>query len=367
MRCAVPDYSWSAADDWQDAWASTIGAVGTDFGDSAVRPARDQIEAGAVRRYLEPLEFDCPLHSDADIARKFGYRDIVAPYSGLATWCSAGLWKPGDEPVYTSADKNAQPEAKGIGFPRPGPATNATFATDLDTEFFAPMCVGDHLSQRGRVLLSCVPKQTRVGRGAFLTWQSDVVDQCGKIVALVRTTAFNYVAAQQRAGPAPAAGRDPDHSRIPRPPVTDWSRRMAWGDFSVGDAIPPMSFPLSMHRLIVQAGANQDFASIHHNSDWARRNGAGDFYANNVFLQGMWERAVRGQVGLPAAIRRIGPFRMKAFSLVGETVVVHGTVCRTWQGDEPGVGFVEFSMSSEVSSGTSVTGSLVVALPCEKS
>jgi hypothetical protein len=83
-----------------------------------------------------------------------------------------------------------------------------------------------------------------------------------------RTTAFNYVAArQQRAGPAPAAGRDQDHSRIPRPPVTDWSRRMAWGDFSVGDAIPSMSFPLSMHRLIVQAGANQDFASIHHNSE----------------------------------------------------------------------------------------------------
>src|SRR5258708_1089564 len=52
------------ADDWKQAWQPMIDAVGTDFSDGAEVQGADEVERGAIRRFLEPLQFDCPLHYD---------------------------------------------------------------------------------------------------------------------------------------------------------------------------------------------------------------------------------------------------------------------------------------------------------------
>jgi hypothetical protein len=59
--------------------------------------------------------------------------------------------------------------------------------------------VGERIGRRGRKLLACVPKETSVGRGAFLTWESEMVTGTGEVVARMRSVAFAYV-------PRPAAG-----------------------------------------------------------------------------------------------------------------------------------------------------------------
>ena len=48
------------------------------------------------------------------------------------------------------------------------------------------------MSRRGALLLSCMPKQTRVGRGAFICWQSEIIDQRRNVLARLRTTFFRY-------------------------------------------------------------------------------------------------------------------------------------------------------------------------------
>lgn len=151
----MPDYSWAERDDWEAAWQPVIDVIGEDFSGGVVQEAVDDIEKGLVRRYLEPIEFDCPLHYDEEVAKAHGYPGIIAPYSGLATWTSTGVWNPGDEPVYTSAERNAQPRYRGMGRgkPLPGPDTNSGFATDVEYEYFAPFVVGDRLRQSGRKLL----------------------------------------------------------------------------------------------------------------------------------------------------------------------------------------------------------------------
>ena|SRR5690606_2300481 len=70
-----------------------------------------------------------------------------------------------------------------------------------------------------------------------------------------------------------------------------------WEDVQEGDELPSLQFPLSVYRLVMAASANQDFNSIHHNSEYAKKTGAPDMYANNIFLQGMWERTVREYIG----------------------------------------------------------------------
>ncbi|WP_342244576.1 acyl dehydratase [Pseudomonas sp. OTU5201] len=136
-----------------------------------------------------------------------------------------------------------------------------------------------------------------------------------------------------------------------------------WEDVAQGDALTPLAFPLSVARLVVAAGANRDFNAIHHNSEYAKATGAPEMYANTLFLQGMWERAVRDFIGLNGQLLGMKGFRMSSFNLVGDTVTVKGEVIRTWR--EGGRGLIEIRIWSENAKGISVgPGSVIASMPC---
>ena len=142
----------------------------------------------------------------------------------------------------------------------------------------------------------------------------------------------------------------------------DWSEQRYWDDVEEGADVPPVAFPLSVYRLVVEAGANRDFNSIHHNSEFARASGAPEMYANTGFLLGMWERTVREFIGLGGSIRRIAGFRMRRFNTVGGTVVVRGRVKSKRR--EAGDALVELEVWTELAGETTVgPGIVTVALP----
>jgi acyl dehydratase len=139
----------------------------------------------------------------------------------------------------------------------------------------------------------------------------------------------------------------------------DWSEQCYWDDVEEGADVPAVAFPLSVYRLVVEAGANRDFNSIHHNSEYARESGAPEMYANTGFLLGMWERTVREFIGVGGSIRRIAGFRMRRFNTAGGTVVVRGRVKSKRDG-----GLVELEVWSELGGETTVgPGIVTVALP----
>jgi hypothetical protein len=142
----------------------------------------------------------------------------------------------------------------------------------------------------------------------------------------------------------------------------DWSTQRYWEDVSEGDEVPALAFPLSVYRLVVEAGANRDFNSIHHNTEHAQKTGAPEMYANTIFLQGMWERTVREYIGLAGVMKSLKGFRMKIFNTVGETVITKGRVKRKWQ--ERREALVDLEIWSENSKGISVgPGIVVITLP----
>jgi acyl dehydratase len=135
-----------------------------------------------------------------------------------------------------------------------------------------------------------------------------------------------------------------------------------WNDVQIGDIVGPLAFPLSVYRLVVAAASNRDFNSIHHNSEYAKASGAPEMYANTTFLQGMWERALRGYMGLGGTLRKISGFRMNSFNCAGETVVVKGEVVRVWR--EGDTGYAEVKMWSENGDRISVgPGLALITLP----
>lgn len=377
------DTSYAFKDGWQQAWQPLIDAIGKDFSGGAKSVAIDAIEAATVRRYCEPLELDCPLHHDAAAAQQHGYRNILAPVAGISqTWTDRGQWKPGMPTNYPNADPNFDnirdnmPEATAVQVPTPpSPPTTAAFATDIEIEYLEPACVGDRLTTSGRKLLSVTPRETSVGRGAFMVWESEVHNQLSQLVARNRTGLYLYVPHPQAGGAASAAQAPrpsgpilaaiPPKAPLPAPRTVDWSKQRYFEDVKEGDEVPPVVFHMTVFRLVVEAGANRDFHQIHHNTVVTQGTGAPDMYANNGFIQGMWERAVREYIGLDGRFKKTGPFRMKTFNNVGESVITRGTVKRTWvEGNEH---LVELEMVSEHSRGISVgPGPVVVSLPSRR-
>ena len=180
--------------DWKSAWADIVAVVGKDLSDGTTIWGADRVEAGSIRRFLEPLEIGAAVHYDADAARAAGYDDIVAPATSLLAFQPPPMWSPGDPPLFGDADANAQPLRTPINNADTGPAppTSGFFATDISVDFLRPVVVGERLGKRGQRLLSCVPKETAVGRGAFMTAESEIVSDRGDVVALMRTGTYAY-------------------------------------------------------------------------------------------------------------------------------------------------------------------------------
>jgi len=93
-----------------------------------------------------------------------------------------------------------------------------------------------------------------------------------------------------------------------------------------GDELPRIRIPITLQRLVMEAGANRDLSLIHHDNEVAQATGAPGAFANTYFLMGMFERLMRDWAGPGAKIRKIGPLRMLVFNAVGDEVEFTGRV-----------------------------------------
>jgi len=125
-----------------------------------------------------------------------------------------------------------------------------------------------------------------------------------------------------------------------------------------GDVLSPISIPITLQRLVMEAGANRDLSLIHHDSRVAQATGAPDAFANTYFLMGMFERLMRQWAGPKARIRKIGPLRMMVFNAVGDTVQFVGTV----ESVDKAAGTVSLDMWVQSARGKTVTAKAVVEL-----
>jgi acyl dehydratase len=351
--------SATADEDWTATWDGMLAAVGTDLSNGRVVRGADPIERSTVRRYLEPLEFDCALHYDPEVAARHGFADITAPYTSVLTFTIPAMWKPG-QVLFASEERDAQPTTSPINGDDLRVASHLTgfFATDIEMDFVRPPVAGEHLSKRGNVLLSCTPKWISVGRGAFMTLESEVVTDSGDVIGRVRNTVFAYEPVGPPPAPASSGPASPGSASPGSAPgstsstaaersngVDEPRPQRYFEDVKVGEPLEPVDFPLSVYRLVMEAGACRDFNSIHHNSEYAKATGAPEMYAATSFLLGTWERAVRDHIGLEGTIRAIRGFRMKKFNPVGTTTVVRGEVISAAKQD--GVGVLEVSVWCE--------------------
>lgn len=128
---------------------------------------------------------------------------------------------------------------------------------------------------------------------------------------------------------------------------------------AIGDELEPISIPITLQRLVMEAGANRDFSLIHHDREVAQATGAADAYANTFFIAGMFERLLREWMGRSGKINKISGLRMSAFNVVGDTVTFAGRVA----GMDAESGQIAIELWGETASGTTVTANATVTLP----
>ncbi len=184
-------------------WDDTIAAIGQDFASGEEHVADEAIDYTAVERFCEPWEISNPIHWDKKVAKQAGYRGIVVPWSAIKqTFTYRGAWRPGDATRFpTTMNKDATARLGSFspaGRPVPKPPTSTGIVTDIDIEFFEPVCVGDRLSVKGNKLVNVRPRATRIGEGAFMNRESEFYNQRGELVAKANSGGFSYNPAPRR-------------------------------------------------------------------------------------------------------------------------------------------------------------------------
>ena len=79
--------SWGKWGSWEETETYLDTVIG-------VVEGPDAVEKGSIRRWLEPKEFDCPLHYDEKTAYDVGYDGIIAPGVMAITYGVDAYWKP---------------------------------------------------------------------------------------------------------------------------------------------------------------------------------------------------------------------------------------------------------------------------------
>ena len=105
-----------------------------------------------------------------------------------------------------------------------------------------------------------------------------------------------------------------------------WDKQLFFEDVAEGSETHEISIPVTLQRLVMEAGANMDLSIIHHDNAAGIATGAPGAYANSFFIMGMMERLLREWTGLQGTLKKIGSLRMKVFNSVGDTITFKGEV-----------------------------------------
>jgi acyl dehydratase len=132
-------------------------------------------------------------------------------------------------------------------------------------------------------------------------------------------------------------------------------------DVAVGDEVPVFTLPLTLQRLVMEAGVNRDFTPLHHDDEDTRLTGAPRSYANTMLIQAFIEATLRTWMGDRGRLRELA-IRMVSFNLSETLVAAGGTVTAI----DPPVDLradVHLAIWMRSDDTPTVTGSAIVSLP----
>ncbi len=133
-----------------------------------------------------------------------------------------------------------------------------------------------------------------------------------------------------------------------------------WATIEVGDELTPMSVDVTASTIVAGALATRDFMPVHHDRDYAERQGAPDVFMNILSDTAFCSRFLTDWAGPDAMVRRIA-IRLGVPMFPGSRLVYTGEVTgRDRWGDEA---LVEVAFRAVNDLGEHLSGTAELGLP----
>lgn len=103
------------------------------------------------------------------------------------------------------------------------------------------------------------------------------------------------------------------------------AKALRYDGIAIGDPISITELPLTLQRLVIEAGVNRDYTPTHHDPALAIASGAPAPYANTPMIMALLEAGIRNWMGIEGRLLEL-EFKMLRFNLAGSVIRVGGEV-----------------------------------------
>jgi acyl dehydratase len=136
-----------------------------------------------------------------------------------------------------------------------------------------------------------------------------------------------------------------------------------FAEVSVGDELPTLTVPMTATLIAAGAIATRDFMPVHHDRDYAARQGAPDIFMNILSDTGYCSRFLTDWGGPEAMVTRLA-IRLGVPVFPGHAVVYTGAVTGVSTGT--GVGIVDIGFRAATDLGDHVSGTATLTFPLDR-
>jgi acyl dehydratase len=134
-----------------------------------------------------------------------------------------------------------------------------------------------------------------------------------------------------------------------------------WESVQEGEELTPISFPITMRALMIDVAGTRDLYPIHHDREFAKKNGARDIFVNTMFYEGLFGRIATDWAGPEAFLRKLR-FAMKGPNCLGDTITSRGWVARKYESEGQKLLDLEIHLDNEIEKDATISN-LTIELP----
>jgi acyl dehydratase len=133
-----------------------------------------------------------------------------------------------------------------------------------------------------------------------------------------------------------------------------------WRDINVGDEVTPLDVPVTATVIVAGAIASRDFMPVHHDPEFAKKQGSPNIFMNILTTNGLCVRFLTDWAGPEAMVTKLA-IRLGVPSFPDDPLKFTGSVTGKSEG-VGGEGLIEVAFKGSNSLGDHVSGTATVSL-----
>jgi acyl dehydratase len=135
---------------------------------------------------------------------------------------------------------------------------------------------------------------------------------------------------------------------------------LKWHDIQAGDEVTPLEIPVTTTVIVAGAIASRDFMPVHHDRDYANKQGSPTLFMNILTTNGLCVRFLTDWAGPEAMVKNLS-IRLGVPSFPDDPLHFTGSVTGKTEGSD-GENFVEVTFKGSNSLGDHVSGTAILSL-----